>query len=514
MKLVKAGAMKATDELLINTLGFPEAVLIENAGRAVARETMRFLKDIENKKIVVLAGKGNNGGDGLAAARFLEKQGAEVTVVMAAEPEKLGKGCALQLKLCTAFEMEVLSWQKDRTGVLARCADADVVLDALLGTSFHGTLREPVRSLIEAVQKIPVPVIAVDIPSGVEADTGRCEEALPASVTVTMIAPKTGLYFYPGAFYTGRIVVADLNTPKAVLRDVESRETLLTVEYVKRNFPLRARNAHKGTNGKIAVLAGSPGYLGAAEMASKAAVRAGGGLVTLYTHPEVWAPMTIKSTEVMVRKMLLDDVPSEADLLKDCTVAAAGPGIGKSAEMVSYIRDLLPRLTMPLVLDADALNALDGQDVLLLNLHAKVLTPHPGEMARLLGVSLREVMEDPMAAAREGAARWQAVVVLKCAPAIIATPEGHVYINSTGNEGMATGGSGDVLTGTIAAFIGQGLLPVQAACCGVYLHGLAGDLAAQKGKIGMKAGDILEYLPSAIARVLGDGDRTSFACLS
>lgn len=512
MKLFRSKAMKAVDALLIGTLGFPEAVLIENAGRAAAAETAGFLGGAKGRRIVVLAGKGNNGGDGLAAARFLEKQGALVTVVMAAPPQQPGSGCGLQLRLCRAFRMQILFWPQDSDRVLASCTEAAVILDALLGTSFRGSLREPVRSLIEAVQKISVPVIAVDIPSGVEADTGRCELALSAAATVTMIAPKTGLYFYPGAAHTGKIIVADLNTPEQVLADAPSRETLLTDAYVRKNFPLRARNAHKGTNGRIAILAGSPGYAGAAELASRAAVRAGGGLVTLYTHPGVWQLLAAKSTEVMVRTASLADAAGDALRLREASVVAAGPGAGKSAEAVSYLRSLLPQLTMPLVIDADGLNALAGQDALLLGLSRKVLTPHPAEMARLLGVPLSAVLADPMEAARQGAARWQAVVVLKCTPAIIASPDGRIYVNSTGNEGMATGGTGDVLTGTIAALIGQGLPLLEAACCGVYLHGLAGDLAARNGKIGLKAGDLPECLPSAIARILGDGDRTQFAC--
>jgi hydroxyethylthiazole kinase-like uncharacterized protein yjeF len=502
MKLIGARAMQAVDEKLIHQLGFPETVLIENAGRAVAEAADTFLGGAGDRSVVVLSGKGNNGGDGLAAARFLAKMGAEVTIVLAEESNTFGPGAALELKMAETFGLPVLSWVREPEAVLAACRQSDLLLDGLLGTRFHGSLREPILSLIRSLQHLPVPVIAIDIPSGVEADTGRCGDVLSAQATVTMIAPKPGLYFYPGASHTGDIVVADLNTPDSVIREADSSMELLSEEQVQDLLPIRPANSHKGMNGKIALIAGSEGYLGAAELSSRAAVRAGGGLVTLYTHPDVWKLLAIKMTEVMVRPEDPADPLNMAERLKDCDVVAAGPGVGKRPDMVNFLRVLLPLLPMPVVLDADGLNALAGQDSLLLSIPQKVFTPHPGEMARLLGVPTSDVLASPVESAVTGAKRWQAVVVLKCAPTVIALPDGRVFVNSTGNEGMATGGCGDVLTGTIAALVGQGLSPAAAACCGVYLHGLAGDLAAEKGKIGLKAGDLVERLPEAIARVL------------
>ncbi|WP_416182351.1 NAD(P)H-hydrate dehydratase [Acidaminococcus timonensis] len=496
MKLIASAAMKKVDTKAIGEMGIPEAVLIENAGRAVADAAAELLEDVKEKRIILFIGKGNNGGDGLAAARFLLKRGALVTLVLAEAPESFGAGAALQYKIDASFPFTILRWEKDQNDVLQACAQADLFVDALLGTSFHGKVREPIRSLLETLQMVPVPVLAVDIPSGVAADTGHTDVALHAQVTVTMIAPKPGLYLYPGAGYTGRIVLADLNTPPSLVFEAESRAELLTEDLVQHTLPKRPPNAHKGMNGRIGILAGSLGYAGAAELCSKAAVRAGAGLVTLYTQPEVLQPLIIKSTEVMVRPV------TEASLkaFQSYDVVAAGPGAGKAPETVQYLRELLPQLQQPLVLDADGLNALAGDDALLQSLKQKIFTPHPGEMARLLGVPVSQVLEDPVAAAREGAKKWQAVVVLKCTPTIIAEPDGQIYINTTGNEGMATGGCGDVLTGTIAALLGQGLNLVRAACCGVYLHGLAGDLAAENGKIGLAAGDLLAKLPQAIAR--------------
>lgn len=489
--------MKKVDTKAIGEMGIPEAVLIENAGRAVADAALELLGNPREKRVILLIGKGNNGGDGLAAARFLLKRGALVTLVLAEAPESFGPGAALQYKICQSFPFTILRWEKDQNEVLQACAQGDLFIDALLGTSFHGKVREPIRSLLETLQMVPVPVLAVDIPSGVEADHGYTDLALHARATVTMIAPKTGLYLYPGAEYTGKIILADLNTPPSLVLEAESSAELLTEDLVRHVLPKRPPNAHKGMNGRVGILAGSLGYAGAAELCSKAAVRAGAGLVTLYTQPEVLQPLIIKSTEVMVRPV------TEASLkaFRAYDVVAAGPGAGKAPETVQYLRELLPQLDQPLVLDADGLNALAGDDVLLRSLKKKIFTPHPGEMARLLGKTAGEILQDPVQAAREGAARWDAVVVLKSTPTVVALPNGQVFLNTTGNEGMATGGCGDVLTGTIAALLGQGLDLGQAACCGVYLQGLAGDLAAGHGKIGLAAGDLVLQLPAALEKV-------------
>ena len=489
--------MKKVDTKAIGEMGIPEAVLIENAGRAVADAALELLGNPREKRVILLIGKGNNGGDGLAAARFLLERGALVTLVLAEAPESFGPGAALQYKICQSFPFTILQWEKDQNEVLQACAQGDLFIDALLGTSFHGKVREPIRSLLETLQMVPVPVLAVDIPSGVEADHGYTDLALHARATVTMIAPKPGLYLYPGAGYTGKIILADLNTPPSLVLEAESSAELLTEDLVRHVLPKRPPNAHKGMNGRVGILAGSLGYAGAAELCSKAAVRAGAGLVTLYTQPEVLQPLIIKSTEVMVRPV------TEASLkaFRAYDVVAAGPGAGKAPETVQYLRELLPQLDQPLVLDADGLNALAGDDVLLRSLKKKIFTPHPGEMARLLGKTAGEILQDPVQAAREGAARWDAVVVLKSTPTVVALPNGQVFLNTTGNEGMATGGCGDVLTGTIAALLGQGLDLGQAACCGVYLQGLAGDLAAGHGKIGLAAGDLVLQLPAALEKV-------------
>lgn len=505
MKLIKGSVMKSVDARAINEIGMAEAVLVENAGRAVCEGALELLEgDARDRKITVLSGKGNNGADGLAAARDLAAEGAQVSVILAEPPAAFGPGAALQLRIlqympgCTFVE-----WAKEPERALSLCRESDLILDGLLGTSFHGVPREPLKSLIEAVNDLHKTVLAIDIPSGVEADTGASVLALQADVTVTMIAPKHGLYLYPGARYAGEIYLAGLNVPPCLVEEAPGAEYLLEPEMVRDWLPRRRADAHKGVNGRIAVLAGSLGYAGAAELCSKAVVRAGGGLVTLYTRQEVLEPLIIKNTEVMVRPQPSFDPKDLLPLLANADVVAAGPGMGKDPRTQQLLRELLPQLDQPLVLDADGLNALAGQDDLLRSLKRKIFTPHPGEMARLLGRPIGEILKHPLECAREGAEKWQAVVVLKCTPAVIALLTGELYINTTGNAGMATGGCGDVLTGTVAALLGQGLNLEKAACCAVYAHGLAGDLAAEeRGQIGLKAGDLLEQLPQAIAKIL------------
>ena len=355
MKLIASEAMKKVDTKAIGEMGIPEAVLIENAGRAVADAAADLMGDPREKRVILLIGKGNNGGDGLAAARFLLKRGALVTLVLAEAPESFGPGAALQYKICQSFPFTILRWEKDQNEVLQACAQADLFIDALLGTSFHGKVREPIRSLLETLQMVPVPVLAVDIPSGVEADHGYTDLALHARATVTMIAPKPGLYLYPGAGTPGR---SSCGSEYPALPGAGSGKQCRAPD--GRPGPARAAQTapqcHKGMNGRVGILAGSLGYAGAAELCSKAAVRAGAGLVTLYTQPEVLQPLIIKSTEVMVRPV------TEASLkaFRSFDVVAAGPGAGKAPETVQYLRELLPQLSQPLVLDADGLNALAG----------------------------------------------------------------------------------------------------------------------------------------------------------
>lgn len=498
MKLFLADEMHKLDAKAIKEIGMPELVLMENAGRGITEAVEEYLEEIEGRHIVILAGKGNNGGDGLVAARLLAKAGAEVTVVLAEAAEKLSASTFTEYQILQQCLVEILFWDetlKTQDYILEACLEANVVIDALLGTGFKGKLHGNYEEIITALPE-EIPVIAVDIPSGVEADTGRVDKALPAVLTVTMIAPKLGLYLYPGAAYSGDVWVADLGSPGILVEAAACKHFLLTSELIQQLLPQRAPTAHKGTNGRIALLAGSRGYVGAAELVSKAAVRAGSGLVHLYTSPETVDILSMKLTEIMVEAMDMSATTEGFDAL------GIGPGLGKNVALQEALRKYLLGTTTPLVIDADGLNAFVGYEEELTKVQQKILTPHPAELARLLAVTTQEILQDPIGYAKLAAAKFQGIVLLKTVPAMVALPSGTVYLNTSGNEGMATGGCGDVLTGIITALLGQHLDLAEAALCGMYIHGRAGDLAAQRGKIGMKAGDLIDWLPQAIDMVL------------
>ena len=514
MKLLLCEEMQKVDKKAITVVGLPEMVLMENAGRAVAEATEVALDGAAGKHIVIFVGKGNNGGDGLVAARLLDSQGAFVYVVTITGVKEITGSAAQELKVLKSCKVPIFSWNQSRENlyrIFSLCASADFFVDAMLGTGFKGELKGNYLKAAELIESLPVPVLAIDIPSGVEANTGKVGSvAIHAQVTVTMVAPKPGLYLYPGASYSGRVVVTNIGLPGNLLAAASNKYYLLEEDMIAGLLPSRPKNAHKGMNGRISLIAGSMGLTGAAALCSEAAVRCGGGLVNLLTPKSAQSILATKLTEVMV-KGLCENAIGELDAasvkqavlaLEQADVVAIGPGLGQSTQTQIFIRELIKKIYIPVVLDADALNALAGEVKLLENLPVKIITPHPGEMARLTGLSQEEILAEPLKIAEIYAKKWQAVVVLKCTPTIIAIPDGRVFVNSTGNEGMATGGAGDVLTGTIAALLGQGLSAENAALCGVYVHGAAGDIAAKKGAIGLKAGDIAACLPLALQSIL------------
>ncbi|MEA5091675.1 Bifunctional NAD(P)H-hydrate repair enzyme Nnr [bioreactor metagenome] len=514
MKLLLKEAIRKVDAKAIKAVGLTELVLMENAGRAVADAADVALEGAGEKQIVIFVGKGNNGGDGLVAARLLENLGAFVYVIMLNNAKEFVGSAAQELKILKSCNAEVFAWtssEKNKSKIFSLCAGADLFIDAMLGIGFKGELTGNYLKAVELMEQLPVPVIAIDIPSGVEANTGHVSSrAVHAQITVTMLAPKPGLYLYPGAAYSGNVIVANIGLPASLLKGTNSKQYLLDEEMIIGLLPVRAANSHKGMNGRISVLAGSSGFTGAAALCSEAVVRGGGGLVNLLTPQSQQGILATKLTEVMVKGINSEEDGAlnegalsqvQAELTK-ADVLAIGPGLGQNKKTQDFVRALIKKLLIPTVLDADALNALAGYTGILNNVPAKIVTPHPGEMARLTGLKQEEILANPIKVAVDYAKKWQAVVVLKCTPTVVALPNGKVFINSTGNAGMATGGSGDVLTGTIAALLGQGLSVGDAAICGVYIHGLAGDIAAENGIVGMKASDITTYLPRALQSLL------------
>lgn len=511
MRLVTADEMGTIDRLAINEFGIPGLVLMENAGLRVVEVATGVLGDPAGKRVVVFAGKGNNGGDGFVAARHLSNKGAEVQVFLAAEQDKVAGDALVNLNIWKKMGQKVFSLTKSNNINLVRLAlmNADLVVDALYGTGFKGTIQKPVAPIIEAVNTCGKPVLAVDIPSGLEADTGRVNgPCVRAHHTVTFALAKIGLVLPSTRRYVGRLHVVDISIPAALLADNPARRYYLTEPLVGKWWLRREGLEHKGNFGRVLLIAGSRGMSGAAVLAAQAAARSGAGLVTLGVPAGIHDIVESKLTEVMtfplpetekgiLSRAALDEIIDRAGK-SDAMVL--GPGLGGGSETRSLVRELLLKIEKPCVLDADGLNAMAGRTELFRLVKSNlVVTPHPGEMARLCGLSTDQVQNNRLETAAQKASEWNAVVVLKGSGTVVAGPDGSMYINGTGNPGMATGGTGDALTGLVAGLLAQGMTDLCAAAAGVYLHGMAGDAAArEKGMAGMLAGDLLDHLPHVI----------------
>lgn len=522
MKVVQAAEMREIDRKAIFDYGIPGPALMESAGNEVARKVELLLGSVSGKRVCIFAGRGNNGGDGFVVARRLQNKGAKVNLFLLGTKEAVAGDARIYLDVLGKTDIEIveLTAQRDWDKAGLAAAFADCLVDALVGTGFHGEAGGLLAEAIAMINNAGKPVVAVDIPSGIDADNGQIRGmAVRASHTVTFALPKPGLLFQPGASLAGEVTVADIGIPAALLTDSAIRQNLITAADVRKVLPLRQPWVHKGTCGKVLVVAGSQGFTGAAALSSMAAVRSGAGLVTLAVAASLQPVMAGKLTEVMTRSLPesawgslgIDAIPYIQKLAAECDVLAVGPGLGREAETAEMVREAVKTARCPLVLDADALNALVGYTDLLLEPEAlAVLTPHPGELSRLTGLAVETINADRLAVARQAATDWGSIVVLKGPATVVAFPDGEVFINSTGNAGMATGGTGDVLTGVIAALIAQGLSSHDAAVAGVYIHGLAGDIAAGSGMIGMSAGDLLQAIPAAIRNLQAGGDGAGF----
>ncbi len=508
MRVLKPQEMQALDALAVKRGADPLA-LMERAGRAVAEQARDILSSCIDRRVTVVCARGKNGGDGLVAARYLSEWGALVEVFLLDPVEELHPDSLRNLR---RMKESGIDWIPYEVGSLRESLGrADLVVDALFGIGFRGRAEGAYGECIDEINSSGRPVLAVDIPSGVDGLTGAVKgPAVRALRTVTFAYPKTGLYLYPGAALVGELVVRDIGIPHELLGEVAESDIQAIDQQVEDLYPQRPPDAHKGSCGRVLLLAGSPGLTGAAALASRAVLRSGAGVATLGVAESLNPVLEVKLTEVMTLP-LPEDPPGhlcEACLrpvmaaMERHDVLALGPGLGTAEGTSSLVRALLEGVEKPVVLDADGLNCLNGDTGPLERREAPaVLTPHPGELARLMGSTVAEVEEDRLAAASEAASRTGCVVVLKGAHTVIAGPEGRIGINTSGHPGMATAGSGDVLTGCVSTFLAQGLVPFEAACCAVYLHGKAGELAAHMGgEVGMLAGDIVSCLPLARSR--------------
>jgi len=508
MRLVTAAEMAELDRRAVEEYGIPRLLLMEHAGTKVALVARALLEKERGRSVLVLAGKGNNGGDGFVAARHLRNWGIPVRIILFGPEEEVTGEARTNLEIARRIGLEIVRGDQDLGVVREGVARAELIIDALLGTGFRGVVHGAMAHAIEIANTAGKPILAVDLPSGLDADTGRVEgPCMQAVATVTMGLPKIGLFLYPGASFVGRLYLADIGFPRALLES-QGWAWLADPELVRENLPPRRPDTHKGDYGRLLVLAGSVGFTGAAALCALGAVRAGAGLVTLGVPETIYPILASKVTEAMPTPL-----PAEGGSLSEAAVepvlalaaradvVAAGPGLS-TAPGVSRVIQALLQVDRPLVLDADALNVLAGQSEVLRNAAGPVVvTPHPGEMARLLGIPTREVQSDRVGIARQVSQDLGVTVVLKGARTVVADPTRGVTIVPTGNPGMATGGMGDVLTGAIAALIGQGIPPATAAALGAYLHGLAGDLlAAETGGVGLLASEVADRIPMAIAR--------------
>ena len=506
-----AAEMRALDARAIATLGISGPRLMENAGRGAAEVIVRERAPIRGKRVVLLCGKGNNGGDGFVVARHLKAKGAQVRVLLLGRRADV-KGDAADALARWRGKVEEVRAAAQFGALSTALAEADLIVDALLGTGLtgpaHGLVAHVIERLNESAARTGSAVVALDLPSGLGSDSGTLlGPAVRATLTATFAGYKRSLVLYPAAEYAGRVVVVPIGIPEAEVR--RGVTTFLIGEAsVSGFFPKRKPDAHKGTYGHLVVVAGSIGKSGAAALAGRAALRSGVGLCTVATAASQQPIVAALGMELMTEPLPETAALSVSFKAKDRILelasqrdaVALGPGLSLDPESQALARALVAEVDRAMVVDADALSALAGHLDLLDDAPApRVLTPHPGEMARMLGTSVAEVQADRVEVVREFCARHHVHLVLKGARSVLGGPDGNVFINNTGNPGMATGGSGDVLTGMIGAFLARHLDALAALQAGCVLHGLAGDLAAAlRGEEGLIASDIIEAIPGAL----------------
>jgi NAD(P)H-hydrate epimerase len=512
MKVATAEQMQELDRKAIETYRIPGIVLMENAGRGATEAIFKAFPDLQKMKIAIITGKGNNGGDGFVVARYLMNAGVHVKVYLLADPKVLRGEAETNSQIFQRMKGEVISVpsSKDYQKVKKELEKFDLLIDAIFGTGLDAEVRGYYREVIDHLNTLQKPIVAIDIPSGLDANTGKpLGTAIRASLTVTFGLPKIGHLIPPGPEYVGEVKVIDIGYPRR-LEDEEKIQThLLEKEEIKEwlSSP-RHPDTHKGDYGHLLVIAGSVGKTGAAAMACEAALRMGAGLVTLAIPKSLNAIMEMKLTEVMTEP--LPETPKQtlglrsfSAILRLCENKKAviiGPGMGTFKETQTLILKLLKALEIPVILDADGLTALSSQSkVLPVPNRSLILTPHPGEMARLVRSTSKEVQDDRIGISRSFSQSNHLYLVLKGYRTLIATPKGEVFINPTGNPGMASGGTGDVLTGMIGGLVCQGFDLLQSLQISVYLHGFVGDLMAQElGEKSLIATDIIKKIPELL----------------
>jgi len=527
MKIVKSSEMREIDRRTIVEFHIPSLVLMERAGLAV----VSVIKErYGRKKVFVICGSGNNGGDGMVAARNLHNEGWDVQVFLTSNPEELRADALVQYRAAAECGLRIRPAEEfidDASSVFSRHS---VIVDALLGTGLNKKVSGRLCDVIRALNESHLPIVSVDIPSGISSDNGQVlGEAVRCECTVTFGLPKRGHYLFPGAGYAGFLYVADIGFPRKLLESEALSVELLEKEHISSLIPVRRKYSHKGNYGHVLIVAGSRGKTGAALMAAKACMRTGAGLVTIGVPESLSGIFQAMVTEEMILPLpdkgdgMLSRKASDeilAFLKKSADLLAIGPGIGDSSGTSKLMKAIIGDSPVPLIIDADGINSIRGDCGLFRRAKTPVImTPHPGEMARLLlhlssegkplGKTLsaskggqtnilNSIEEDRISSAISFTEDTGTYLVLKGVPTIVTTPGSGSFVNSTGNPGMATAGAGDVLTGMIAGFLSQTGDSCTACLLGVYMHGLAGDIAAEeKGENCLIATDIIEKIPAA-----------------
>lgn len=511
MRILSAEQMREADRRAIQDIGIPSLVLMENAGRQAVAAIDALYADLAERRVAVVCGTGSNGGDGFVVARTLQQRGVDASVFVVGRVAAVKGDARVNLEILGRLGQTVVeiadesAWELHVTEI----EQHQLIVDALFGTGLKAPLTGFHETVVADLNETGIPIVAIDLPSGLSADT--CEipgPSIDAAVTVTIAAPKLPLVLPPAETRSGEVVIADIGIPAETIDAVEGpRIEMLTRDLMRPLVTPRAVDAHKGDFGRVVVVAGSMGKTGAAVLAAQGALRSGAGLVTVATPRACQAMVAAQAAEYMTEG--LAETPEgtvaagavEAVLGLDADVLVVGPGLGRGGAVGAFVRELVDKSDTPLVLDADALNAFSDDPGALVGRDGRdlVVTPHPGEMARLVGCSVDDVQADRLGMARNFAESHNVYVVLKGYRTLVATPAGKVFVNPTGCAGMATGGTGDVLAGMLGAWLAQ-LLDAEAACrLSVYLHGAAGELAeADTGEVSMTAGDVVDRIGDAV----------------
>lgn len=515
MKLLTPEQMKAIDGIAIHHLEIPGIVLMENAAIQVVIKASSLLNGKKDPKITIVAGAGNNGGDALAVTRHLLSMGYTVSIFSMTEIEELSGDALINGRILRNLGVDIPRISNDESLERLRisCSQSDLTIDGLLGTGLNRDVDGVWAKVTDILNSYASKILSIDIASGVDGLTGKIRgNCIKADATVTFYLPKLGMVQYPGASCMGELTVADIGIPYALTDNLVTPE-LMEKKDIAGMLPVRPEDGHKGTFGKILVIAGSPGMTGAAYLSSLAAYKTGTGIVRLAIPESCTETLSILIPEAVISVLpekgghaCIDEGNCIKKLVDEADAVLIGPGLSCNENTLKLLEAVIACCEKPMVFDADALNLLSRNKHLLENLRCEaIITPHPAEMARLAGIEPSEVQKDRIGLALHFADEYGLTVVLKGAGTVIATNDGRVAINPTGNAGMATAGSGDVLAGMVTSLLGQGLSPYEAAVAGAYLHGLAGDIAARDlGPASVMASDIASRIPAALTQV-GDG---------